>query len=86
MSRRRAHTSWLARYSHLDDGIVAKHGRDIEQLLPVRAFTVAAWVSIDQPQRWGGLFGCVSDDGDHEKGFVLGYDETTFTIGNALSL
>ena len=49
--------------------------------LPTRAFTITAGVSIDEPQRWGGIVGCVQDDSDEERGWVLGYNESQFTIG-----
>ncbi len=49
--------------------------------LPTRAFTITAGVSIDEPQRWGGIVGCVQDDADEERGWILGYNESQFTIG-----
>ncbi len=49
--------------------------------LPVKEFTVGAWVSIEEPRRWGGIIGCVQDDADVEYGWVLGYNETQFTFG-----
>ncbi|MEZ6017642.1 MAG: metallophosphoesterase [Planctomycetota bacterium] len=48
--------------------------------LPSRALTVSAWVSIDAPQRWGGLVGRLEDNGGFEKGWLLGYDEERFTF------
>ncbi|MBT8484892.1 MAG: metallophosphoesterase [Phycisphaerales bacterium] len=59
---------------------ITERGADLPSALPARAFTVGAWVSIDRPLRWGGIIGCVRDDGDLEKGWVLGYDEQRFTI------
>ena len=49
--------------------------------LPVKEFTVGAWVSIEEPRRWGGIIGCVQDDADVEYGWVLGYNEGQFTFG-----
>ena len=49
--------------------------------LPTRAFTIEAVVSLDEPLRWGGIVGCVQDNGEEEKGWVLGYNESQFTIG-----
>ncbi|MHC5028961.1 MAG: metallophosphoesterase, partial [Planctomycetota bacterium] len=54
---------------------------DVRGDLPARAFSVGAWVSIDMPLRWGGIVGCVRDDAEIEKGWVLGYDERRFTFG-----
>ena len=49
-------------------------------LLPAEHLTLAAWVSINTPRRWGGIVGAVQDDADVEKGWVLGYDQDVFTI------
>ena len=54
---------------------------DSKELLPVDKFTISAWVSVDEPKRWGGIIGCVQDDHDVEYGWVLGYNETKFTFG-----
>jgi len=52
-----------------------------KESLPTKEFTVSAWVSIEEPQVWGGIIGCVQDDADVEYGWVLGYNETQFTFG-----
>lgn len=49
--------------------------------LPTDALTVSAWVRIDETTRWGGIVSAVSDNGDREKGWVLGYDNDSFTFG-----
>ena len=54
---------------------------DSRHLLPIKDFTISAWVSIEEPRRWGGIIGCVQDDADVEYGWVLGYNETQFTFG-----
>ena len=54
---------------------------DSKKRLPVKDFTISAWVSIEEPLRWGGIIGCVQDDTDIEYGWVLGYNETQFTFG-----
>ncbi|WP_193210667.1 metallophosphoesterase [Luteolibacter marinus] len=51
--------------------------------LPVRDFTVAAWCSVDVPKRYGGILSAVEDNGTAEKGLVLGYDESRFTVSLA---
>jgi len=63
------------------DLVLASRAADVVDHLPVRALTVGAWVSIDIPQRWGGILGCVQDDGEVEKGWILGYDDQHFTFG-----
>ena len=51
--------------------------------VPLEQLTVEAWVRVDQPDRWGGIVGAVQDDGDEEHGWVLGFDDTTFTFAVA---
>ncbi len=52
-----------------------------ESVLPTRAFTVSAVVSVDRPQRWGGIVGMFQDNGGAERGWILGYNHRHFTIG-----
>lgn len=52
-------------------------------MLPDKEMTVSAWMSVATPQRWGGVLSCVRDNGDAEKGWVLGYDQQRFTFGLA---
>jgi len=61
--------------------ILASNATDARSCLPTGEFTIGAWVSIDMPRRWGGIVGCVRDDGDVEKGWILGYDDHRFTFG-----
>ncbi|MDX2131727.1 MAG: LamG-like jellyroll fold domain-containing protein [Planctomycetota bacterium] len=49
--------------------------------LPTKEFSVAAWVSVRETQQWGSIMGCVQDDGGTEKGWVLGFNDQTFTFG-----
>lgn len=62
---------------------LAARAGDILEDLPQDALTVSAWVAIERPQRWGGILSCIQDNGEYEKGFVLGYDEQVFTFGLA---
>ena len=64
-----------------DTIVLAEHQRDAASQMPTGPFSVGGWVSIETPRRWGGLIGCVADDGDYEKGWVLGYNEERFTLG-----
>lgn len=54
-----------------------------EAKLPVRAITAEAWVRVDQPLKWGGIIGCIQDNGDDEKGWLLGYTDSTFSFALA---
>lgn len=49
--------------------------------MPKKQFTATAWVRIDQTTDWGGILSAVSDNGDREKGWILGYDKDSFTFG-----
>ncbi len=51
--------------------------------LPTSAMTASAWVRVDKPQAWGGIIGVIQDNGDYEKGWLLGYRESKFCIGLA---
>lgn len=48
--------------------------------IPVKGFTAAAWVRLDQFQEWGGIVGIVQDDGDVERGWLLGYRKDRFSL------
>lgn len=52
---------------------------------PSREITVEAWVALDAGQAWGGIAGCFQDNGDFEKGWVLGFDESHFRFALAAS-
>lgn len=49
-------------------------------LLPTQNLTVEAWVTLGAGTRWGGIAGCVQDNGSIEKGWLLGYDDTSFNM------
>lgn len=61
--------------------VIATNFEDIKQLIPDRTITVSAWVAVQTPRRWGGILSCVRDNGEYEKGWVLGYDTRHFTFG-----
>ncbi|MEE2885995.1 MAG: LamG-like jellyroll fold domain-containing protein [Planctomycetota bacterium] len=51
--------------------------------LPKSAITVAAWVTVDAPRTWGGLFSALQDNGAFEKGLLLGYSGSKFCFALA---
>ena len=60
--------------------------RDLKSVinsLPSNALTLSAWISVSTPRQWGGILGVIQDNGDREKGWVLGYNESTFYFGLA---
>ncbi|MCK6501264.1 MAG: LamG domain-containing protein, partial [Nitrospira sp.] len=52
-------------------------------LLPKREMSVAAWVLVDETQPDGGIAGFVQDNGNYEKGWVLGFNRRAFTFSLA---
>lgn len=62
---------------------VAKDWSQIKSALPTQNITVAAWVAVDQPEEWGGLAGTIQDDGDTERGWMLGFNQEVFTFALA---
>ncbi len=67
----------------LDGDTKAKHRIDLtddlsKAKLPPKTITAEAWVWIDRPQEWGGIIGAMQDNGDYEKGWLLGYANSQF--------
>ncbi|NOY80284.1 MAG: PQQ-binding-like beta-propeller repeat protein [Kiritimatiellaeota bacterium] len=48
--------------------------------LPVEALTVTAWVRVDRETKWGGIVGAFQDNGNYERGWVLGYNGRNFSF------
>ncbi len=51
--------------------------------LPTAAISVEAWVMVDRPEKWGGIVSALQDNGDFERGWVLGFNESSFYFGLA---
>jgi hypothetical protein len=51
--------------------------------LPAQPFTAEAWVRVDVPLSWGGIIGCFQDNGDFERGWLLGYVNSRFALALA---
>jgi len=49
--------------------------------LPAREMTAEAWVRVDRFGDWGGFIGVVQDNGDFERGWVLGSMKSSFSFG-----
>ncbi|MCH2136230.1 MAG: LamG domain-containing protein [Phycisphaerales bacterium] len=68
----------------LDGGSMVRIGdQKTIHTLPSEAFTVEAWVQIDDPQEWGGIVSALQDNGSFEKGWVLGTRKDRFTFALA---
>jgi outer membrane protein assembly factor BamB len=50
---------------------------------PRQDITAEAWVRVDQASDWGGFVGVVQDNGDFERGWILGFNKTAFTFALA---
>ncbi len=48
--------------------------------LPKAAFTVEAWVRLDTAPEWGGIVSVIQDNGNYEKGWLLGSRKETFAF------
>ncbi len=46
--------------------------------LPSKSLSVEAWVAIDMPQEWGGILGALEDNGEDERGWLLGFRNRKF--------
>ena len=70
---------FLGRPEALVLGGDAKHRVSIDGAkLPAPAITAEAWLMIDKPIEWGGIVGAIQDNGDYEKGWLLGYRKSQF--------
>jgi outer membrane protein assembly factor BamB len=61
--------------------VIAENFRDAK--MPRRTMSVEAWVRVDEPQTWGGIVGAIQDNGDFERGWLLGYRESKFSFALA---
>ncbi len=59
---------------------LAENFTKARKYLPRESLTISTWVSVDQPRKWGGLLGVIQDNGDSESGWLLGYNQSTFTF------
>lgn len=64
-------------------GTITVRERYQEAGLPTSAITAEAWVRVDQPLRWGGIVGAIQDNGDYERGWILGYVDDRFSFAVA---
>ncbi len=51
---------------------------DAAAKIPDGGFSVEAMVRVDQPQRWGCIAASSQDNGDYERGWLLGYNGNRF--------
>ena len=61
--------------------VIAENFRDAK--MPRKAISAEAWVRVDEPQTWGGIIGAIQDNGDFERGWLLGYRDAKFSLALA---
>ena len=62
------------------DTYIELAGKDEAKTLPTGKLTAEAWVAVNSPAEWGGIVGCLQDNGSFEKGWVLGYNNDKFNF------
>ncbi len=50
-------------------------------ILPKQDLTIETWVRVDRTQDWGGMFSAIQDNGDFERGLMLGFRKDRFCFG-----
>jgi outer membrane protein assembly factor BamB len=58
-------------------------GRLDKALLPRTNLTAEAWVRVDRVSQWGGIIGRLQDNGEFERGFLLGFVNDRFSFAVA---
>ena len=53
----------------------------VRSVLPTTAITISTWVSVDSTLENGGIVSAFQDNGNFEKGWVLGYNQKSFSFG-----
>ena len=66
-----------------DEIVVARNQQAALGILPKQAFTVSAWVAVDQPKATAAILGHVQRDAKVEKGFWIGHQDNHFCFGLA---
>ena len=66
---------------HGTDGFLLKeNATGAEPGMPHEKFSLSSWIRIDEGTTNGGIIGCIQDNGNFEKGWLLGYDNEKFNF------
>ena len=57
--------------------------QEATRFLPTKSITVETWIYIDRIQPWGSMVSAIQDNGDYERGWMLGIREDMFCFGLA---
>lgn len=72
------------RFGSPESILIAKQPWDqVRAILPEDQLTVSAWVSLDETQPYGGIVSAFQDNGNAETGWMLGYNQESFTFALA---
>jgi hypothetical protein len=64
-----------------NNGMITISSGNTDRLsLPVGAISVSCWVKLNSVDFWGGFVGLFQDNGDYEKGWVLGTFDDSFSF------
>lgn len=63
--------------------INADHSKLASGVLPKKNMTVSTWFSVEEEKEWGGIVCVCRDNGNAEKGWVVGYNQRRFYFGLA---
>ena len=74
-----------AMYFDGTDTYIELAGKEEPKSLPKNKLTAEAWVAVNSPAEWGGIVGCLQDNGSFEKGWVLGYNNDKFNFALSTS-
>lgn len=66
-----------------DNTLVEVEYRPGSPALPVDALTAEVWVRVEKTVEWCGLIGAIQDNGDFQKGWMLGIRQSNFSFGLA---
>jgi len=63
-----------------DDSTILCVANPLPDMLPSQAISLETWVNLSAGERWGGILGYFQDNGNDEKGWLLGYDDRRFNL------
>ena len=61
--------------------VLAKNIADVIDRMPTESMTVSTWVRLDAAGDWTGFVSAIQDNGNYEKGWMIGQQRSRFTFG-----
>lgn len=75
-----SHGQCLAFDGTKDAMVIADSFKPHQSLLPKQKFTVETWAAVNMGTSYGCFTGVIQDNGSYEKGWMLGYNDSSFTF------